>query len=280
MPSVKELEELLGSVKKGGSVKDFSGGRKKPKSGLTRGKKDSSSKMEGAYAQAHAFDGILDYARRKSIYGGQEGFQGGQSDYAGMGGAVQPGLQGGVVQMVPALAGALASAVIPAIGSSLAKLLGSGEYDIEGALRGGQVGPVSALLASAAVPELVTGLVGAVNDLSGGGQAGFQGGYGFLVPILVEALVGSGRQLGGLSPAYYGPGQVVAGKKGKGKAPIVSTGSGVSDFAGGKKKSSARSAAAKKQAKSNPWMKHVAQVRKENPGMSYKDVLVLAKDSY
>ena len=30
----------------------------------------------------------------------------------------------------------------------------------------------------------------------------------------------------------------------------------------------------------NPWIKHVAEVRKKNPGKSLKDILVLAKSSY
>ena len=30
----------------------------------------------------------------------------------------------------------------------------------------------------------------------------------------------------------------------------------------------------------NAWMKHVAEVRKKNPGKSLKDILVLAKSSY
>ncbi len=32
--------------------------------------------------------------------------------------------------------------------------------------------------------------------------------------------------------------------------------------------------------KKNPWMVHVAKVRKANKGMAYKDVLVKAKSSY
>ena len=30
----------------------------------------------------------------------------------------------------------------------------------------------------------------------------------------------------------------------------------------------------------NPWMSHVQKVRKANPNMAYKDVLVKAKSSY
>lgn len=30
----------------------------------------------------------------------------------------------------------------------------------------------------------------------------------------------------------------------------------------------------------NPWMKHVANVRQANPNLSYKEVLILAKESY
>ena len=30
----------------------------------------------------------------------------------------------------------------------------------------------------------------------------------------------------------------------------------------------------------NPWLEHVKQIRAQNPGMKYKDVLVLAKQSY
>jgi len=30
----------------------------------------------------------------------------------------------------------------------------------------------------------------------------------------------------------------------------------------------------------NPWLQHVAQTRKENPGMSYTDALVAAKKTY
>lgn len=31
---------------------------------------------------------------------------------------------------------------------------------------------------------------------------------------------------------------------------------------------------------SNPWLKHVAETRKQNPGMSYTDALVAAKKTY
>ena len=30
----------------------------------------------------------------------------------------------------------------------------------------------------------------------------------------------------------------------------------------------------------NPWMKHVAEVRKKNPGKSLKEILTMAKSSY
>ena len=32
--------------------------------------------------------------------------------------------------------------------------------------------------------------------------------------------------------------------------------------------------------KKNPWMVHVAKVRKDNKGKSFKEVLVIAKKSY
>jgi hypothetical protein len=45
-------------------------------------------------------------------------------------------------------------------------------------------------------------------------------------------------------------------------------------------KSPARSASAKARAKTNPWLIHVASVRKDNPGVAYKDILKMAKKSY
>jgi hypothetical protein len=57
--------------------------------------------------------------------------------------------------------------------------------------------------------------------------------------------------------------------------------SGKGRHTGGKRvKSAARSAAAKARAKTNPWLAHVKAVRAENPGVAYKDVLKLAKQSY
>ena len=32
--------------------------------------------------------------------------------------------------------------------------------------------------------------------------------------------------------------------------------------------------------RSNPWLLHVNQVKKDNPSLSYKEVLKLAKESY
>lgn len=46
----------------------------------------------------------------------------------------------------------------------------------------------------------------------------------------------------------------------------------------GKKVKSKKSSKGKKV--SNPWLDHVAQTRKENPGMSYTDALVAAKKTY
>jgi hypothetical protein len=49
---------------------------------------------------------------------------------------------------------------------------------------------------------------------------------------------------------------------------------------GKKAKSSAKSRAAKSRAATNPWMAHVKQTRSENPGMSFKEVLMKAKSTY
>jgi hypothetical protein len=146
---------------------------------------------------------------------------------------------------------------------------------------------------------------------SGGVTAGLQGGIedfagsGFL-PI--GSMLGLGAETGGMAPRVstgvpfvsqvhqmgqrqrknagemsgYGrsSGGVTAGLQG-----------GIEDFAGGLspvslkspvggKKSATRSAAAKARAKTNPWLKHVASVRAQNPELAYKDVLKLAKQSY
>jgi hypothetical protein len=52
----------------------------------------------------------------------------------------------------------------------------------------------------------------------------------------------------------------------------------VEGFEGGAK--SRRSAAAKKRAGANPWLKHVAIVKADNPGVPYKSILQMAKTSY
>ena len=40
------------------------------------------------------------------------------------------------------------------------------------------------------------------------------------------------------------------------------------------------SGGAKKVRKANPWLEHVKQVKEKHPELKYKDVLVLAKNSY
>lgn len=115
----------------------------------------------------------------------------------------------------------------------------------------------------------------------GGGEdfAGFGGGEDF-------------AGLGGLAPAYYGPGQVGAGLSRKQLADWLKRERALNKpikhqailpemrIAAGKPKSAARSKAAKSRAATNPWLLHVKEVRSENPGLAYKDVLKLAKKSY
>jgi hypothetical protein len=278
--SIEKLMNALDDVKRGGTL---TGGAVKKGRGRTGGK----SAMQGPGAQSHALAGIIDYSRRKSIYGGMEdfsgaggvdaGLQGGMEDFSGAGG-VDAGLQGGFLPLAGLLASSLAPIAIEGAIKGVKKLAGKGrtggkisKADMK-QLEGGFAG----ILAKVMLPPLISAvgsqLLGkGMADFSGAGgiDAGLQGG--------MEDFSGAGHTRPRVSTGVPFNSQVQMGQRLPRNAGKMSGYGGVdAGLQGGK----SRSQAAKERAKTNPWLLHVAQVRKENPGLKYKDVLVLAKKSY
>jgi hypothetical protein len=204
MPSVKELETLLGKVKQGGGVSDFSGGRRtKVKNGVTKGKLQKTT-------PGHPLAGILHHASRKSYYGGED-------------------LEGGIGPLALALAPLIVGPVVAGITK---KLFGSGEY--EGV-------PIS---------------TGSGVDFSGGDD--FSGGVSDHAGLGGGGKKRKGKYKPAVMPEEYGQ-----------MMPKVNLSLDMPELGrGGKKR------------KTNPWLVHTAKVRKENPGVPYKEILKMAAKTY
>jgi hypothetical protein len=279
--SLKELQSMLEDVKKDGA--SFVGGAKAKTGGRkTGGRGKQSSAMEGPNAQCHAFDGILYHAKNKSLYGGQENFQGGA-------------MSGGFLGMLAPIAASLAPMVV---GSVIKAFKGSG---VSGGSVGNPFDPHTVKVVTGGVAHAMVPLLGEVasrmthrgrGGMVTGGQQNFQGGYTKLlnIPDFWKGKKKGGMLTGGMLTGgqdnFAGAGRrkydhltadevavldkfkkgIESGRRGKSGRPRMDK--------------SVKSANARKRASTNPWLRHVAEVRAENPGMAYKDVLVLAKQSY
>ena len=245
---------MLDDIKAGGNL---SGGTKVKKSGVSVRKRNKTSYMEGPKAQCHGLDGVINYSRNKSLYGGEADFQGG----AVIGG------------FLPILAG-IAASVAPALISSVAgKLLGKGS---NGKLTKKEIGELHGGVAHAVMPVLTSVATRLMKRGRGGaltGGADFQGG---MMRGIGEVVHTGGPSAMGKHLGSQRGGMVTGGIQSFEGAGF--DGGAYARGMGGRKKRS--SSAAKARAKTNPWLQHVAQVRKDNPGVAYKDILKMAKQSY
>jgi hypothetical protein len=220
--------------------------------------------MEGPNAQCHALDGVLYHAKNKSLYGGQDNFAGGAS------------MKGGFLGM-------LAATLAPVVVGSLIKAIGKGS-----GMSGGSVGnpfdPHMVKVVTGGVAHAMVPLLGEVasrmthrgrGGMVTGGQQNFQGGYTKMLHI---PDFWKGKKKGGMLTG----GMLTGGQDNFAGGSMDFAGAGTTGGRRGRPRmdKSVKSANARKRASTNPWLKHVAEVRKENPGMAYKDVLVLAKQSY
>jgi len=243
---------MLDDVRAGGTL---SGGTKVRKSGVAVRRRNKTSYMEGPEGKNHGLDGVIHYSRNKSLYGGEADFQGG----AMSGGAVIGGF-------LPILAG-IASAVAPALISTVAsKMFGSGS---NGKLTQKEVKELHGGVAHAVMPVLtsvatrlakrgrgVTGGMVTGGTMRGIGEVVHTGGPSAMGKHLGSSRGGVGFEGGG----FDGSGGAYA----KGM--------------GGRSRRS--SSGAKARAKTNPWLQHVAEFRKDHPGVAYKDILKMAKKTY
>jgi hypothetical protein len=279
--SLSELQSMLSDVKRGGTL---TGGTKVKKSGVAVRTRNKTSRMEGPNAAAHGLDGVLYHSANKSLYGGD--FQGaGFETGAGHTG----GMEGGMVigGFLPVIAG-LASAFAPMLIGSVAKALrGSGS---------------NGLYSRQEVDSVVGG---AVQDLQpvftrvferlakrGRGAGACKCPRGAMCKCAGGMKRGKGGMMRGIGEVVHTGGPSAMGKHlgasrggaltgGDFQGAGFETGAGGAYAKGGKKpKSAARSASAKARAKTNPWLQHVAEVRKDHPGVPYKKILQIAKQSY
>ena len=245
--SLNELQSMLDDVKKGGKL---TGGTKLKKHPVPRRTTNKTSYMEGPQAQCHALDGVINYSRNKSIYGGVEDFQGG---------ALTGGMEDFHGGALPALAVPIASAVAaPIIGAVFNKIFGGRLTG--GAITGGNLEALKRALAGELAPTIAKVIA--------------------LTLKMVKKSRGrakTGGMMRGIGEEVHTGGPSSMGKH------LGSSRGGQRDFAGvgGRKpKSASRSASSKASAKTNPWLKHVAEVRADNPGVPYKEILKMAKKSY
>ena len=284
--SIDKLMNALDDIKRGGTL---SGGAAKKGRGRTGGK----SMMHGPDAQSHALAGVIDYSRKKSVYGGMEdfsggvsaGLQGGMEDFSGgmadfsggmadFSGGVSAGLQGGIWPLAGVIASSLAPIAIEGAIKGVQKLIGKGRTGgTNGKISKAEMrqleGGFAGILAKVMLPPLIEA-VGS-HMLGSGVSAGLQGG--------MEDFSGGGTPLHHprVSTGVPFRSQVQMGQRQPKSAVKMSGYGGVNaGLQGGK----SRSQAARERAKTNPWLLHVAKVRQENPDLKYKDVLVLAKKSY
>ena len=303
MPTVKELEKLLGEVKKGG-VADFSGGSRKVKSGVTKGRIQKTT-------PGHPLAGILSHAARKSYYGGMD-------DHAG--------LKGGAA-ILPLVAPALASLVIGDAVGQFKRIMGMGSdkccggglkedffKELEKVLKSAFMevfkkagsgvhkeleGGFLPFLMARAIPSNLPGKIGdllglgGVEDFSGGADCDTEGGFiqKIIYDIIKEDIKGKVKNV--KQGARMGREYI---RKLTGFGGVEDFSGGVEDFSGGvlgfdgkkarkvpktsKTKSNVKISTGSGKRKTNPWLTHVQKVRKENPGVAYKDILKMAKKTY
>jgi hypothetical protein len=205
----------------------------------------------------------------------------GQSGTFGSG--VDAGLQGGFWPLVGMLASAVAPSIIGAIGKAIK---GSGMHDnmmpyavpavldkvgmdyMESKKGNKKKGGVRI---STGVPRFPGAQIQMGQRLKK--NAGEMSGYGMTMGGLESGLMGGMEDFAGAGMEDFS-GSGMENFAGKGRQGYWKM------FGKGRVKSAAKSAAAKKRAATNPWLKHVAQVRASNPGVQYKDILKLAKQSY
>lgn len=252
------------------------------------------SAMQGERAECHALDGILDFSEHQSMYGGlSPAYYGPLTDNAQVGLTTfgRGTAKGGMLPVIDEggrtiggfafapLVAALAPIAIKGVMEGVSHLIGKGECECIG----GAYDSYFDLNGNAA------GLQGGYDSFFDvdSGDAGLQGGK---IP-LVEALKKVGRRAGGASGSYFDVDSSAAGVTG-GRRGSVYVSTGVPSMPGSqvttRRKAGSKnvkdmgrgSALQKRAAASNPWLIEVKRVRAENPGLAYKDVLKLAKQSY